>query len=243
MSQTSKFLNHIAYSLFGICMALWVYALYCVVTVSNPLSFIILTCGIAYFLGTIPTGLLVASWLRLGDLRKIGSGNIGATNVLRTGNKIAAFVTLLGDALKGTVAVLLYYLIPLENLYFPLAILFGFFAFIGHIFPIWLGFSGGKGVATYLGILFGLNPLWGLFACLFWIGASYISKISSLGAICASLLTPLMLYFIYDMSLVAGILALMSLILIMKHLPNIKRIINGTEPKISFLIKKESDAS
>ncbi|MFT6072463.1 MAG: glycerol-3-phosphate acyltransferase PlsY [Alphaproteobacteria bacterium] len=191
---------------------------------------IALLCILSYFLGTLPSGRICAFIFKLGDLQNIGSGNTGATNVLRTGNKFAAFLTLLFDALKGSCAVLLAYFTP--NFQEIAGIIFGAWAFIGHVYPVWYKFKGGKGVATYLGILFGLNIMFGIFGCILWLIGGFLSKISSVGALNMALLMPALLYFSGHGTLSIIILCALSVILIIKHKDNIKRIINKTEPKI-----------
>ncbi len=195
---------------------------------------IILFCMLAYIIGTLPSGLICAELFKLGDLRQIGSGNTGATNVLRTGNKFAAFLTLLLDALKGTIAVLLWHIgsyvgIELNETH---AVIFGGCAFLGHVFPIWYGFKGGKGVATYLGLLFGMNFMFGVFACILWLVGAFLSKISSIGALHMAVLMPVLLYIGQENNVIPIILALLSCVLIFKHKANIQRIIQKTEPKI-----------
>ena len=179
-----------------------------------------------YLLGSIPFGLLITRAAGLGDVRKIGSGNIGATNVLRTGNKGLAAATLLLDALKGTAAVLI------ADRFAPeFALLAGFGAFIGHLFPVWLGFKGGKGVATYLGVLIGLAWQGALVFAVVWLAVAGISRYSSLAALIAAVAVPIALYFIATPQL-AGLFALMSLIVIAKHRANISRLMAGTEGRI-----------
>jgi len=145
--------------------------------------FWVLIAVIGYLLGSIPTGRLAARWFELGDLRKVGSGNIGATNVLRTGSKSAALVTLLGDMLKGTVAVLIARYLGGETA----ALLAALAAIFGHLYPVWTGFQGGKGVATFLGICIGLSGPLGLIACATWLVAAFVARFSSLAALCATL--------------------------------------------------------
>jgi acyl phosphate:glycerol-3-phosphate acyltransferase len=195
---------------------------------------IIFLCMFAYIIGTLQSGIICAKIFKLGDLRQIGSGNTGATNVLRTGNKFAAFLTLLLDALKGTIAVLLWHIGHYVGIEFneTHAVIFGGCAFLGHVFPIWSGFKGGKGVATYLGLLFGLNFMFGIFACMLWLIGAFLSKISSIGALNMALLMPLLLYVGQENNLIAMIMVLLSCILIVKHKANIQRIIQKTEPKI-----------
>ena len=179
-----------------------------------------------YLLGSIPFGLLLTRAAGLGDVRQIGSGNIGATNVLRTGNKKLAAATLLLDALKGTVAVVI-----AARWSHDAAIAAGFGAFIGHLYPIWLGFKGGKGVATYLGVLAGLSGLGALVFALTWLLVAFASRYSSLAALTAAVLVPIALYMI-DMPKAAGLLALMSVIVFVRHRANISRLLAGTESRI-----------
>ncbi|RVD33467.1 glycerol-3-phosphate 1-O-acyltransferase PlsY [Mesorhizobium sp. M4B.F.Ca.ET.215.01.1.1] len=179
-----------------------------------------------YLLGSIPFGLLITRAAGLGDVRKIGSGNIGATNVLRTGNKGLAAATLLLDALKGTAAVLI------AGRFAPeLALLAGFGAFIGHLFPAWLGFKGGKGVATYLGVLIGLAWQVALIFAVVWLAVAVLFRYSSLAALTAAVAVPIALYFLSTPA-IAGLFAVMSLIVMVKHRANISRLTAGTEGKI-----------
>ncbi|TPI23013.1 glycerol-3-phosphate 1-O-acyltransferase PlsY [Mesorhizobium sp. B4-1-1] len=179
-----------------------------------------------YLLGSIPFGLLITRAAGLGDVRKIGSGNIGATNVLRTGNKGLAAATLLLDALKGTAAVLV------AGHFSPdFGLLAGFGAFLGHLFPAWLGFKGGKGVATYLGVLLGLAWQGMLVFAVVWLAMAFLFRYSSLAALAAAVIVPIALYFISTPQ-IAGLFAVMSLIVIVKHHANISRLLAGTEGKI-----------
>ena len=179
-----------------------------------------------YLLGSIPFGLILTRYAGLGDVRAIGSGNIGATNVLRTGRKGLAAATLLGDALKGTLAVLLAGRFGLEA-----ALVAGLGAFLGHLFPVWLGFKGGKGVATFLGVLLALSPLGLLAFAAIWLGLAFTLKYSSLAALAASGLTPLILWALGQPA-VAGLFLLLAILLWWKHAPNIRRLIDGTEGRI-----------
>lgn len=179
-----------------------------------------------YLLGSIPFGLILTRAAGLGDVRKIGSGNIGATNVLRTGNKKIAAATLILDALKGTLAV-----VVAARFGFDLAIVAGFGAFIGHLYPMWLGFKGGKGVATYIGILLGLLPLMVVVFAVVWIGVAYISRYSSLAALIAMVVVTLVIYFAGHGN-VAGLFAIMTAISYYKHRANIARLLSGKESKI-----------
>jgi glycerol-3-phosphate acyltransferase PlsY len=182
---------------------------------------------IGYLLGSIPFGLLLTRWAGTADIRSIGSGNIGATNVLRTGNKTLAAATLLGDALKGTAAVLVArYAFGLEA---ALAAAIG--ALLGHIFPPWLGFKGGKGVATYIGVLIGLAWQAAIAFCLIWLAVALLMRYSSLAGLVASAAMPVLLWFIADERM-AMLFVLLTLMLWIMHRPNIARLLAGTEPKI-----------
>ncbi|WP_439543044.1 glycerol-3-phosphate 1-O-acyltransferase PlsY [Hyphomicrobium sp.] len=188
--------------------------------------------ALGYLLGSIPFGLLLTRLSGLGDIRSIGSGNIGATNVLRTGHKGLAALTLLLDALKGTAAVLIGYRIGAAYGYaVDGAVIAGFAAFIGHIFPVWLGFKGGKGVATYIGVIGGLAWPGALIFCGVWLAAAYATRYSSASALAASVATPVALLALGH--IIEAILALaMSALLLWKHSANIQRLLRGEEPKI-----------
>lgn len=180
-----------------------------------------------YLLGSIPFGLVLTKMAGLGDLRSIGSGNIGATNVLRTGNKKLAAATLLLDALKATAAALIAHAVFGHN-----AGLFGgFAAFIGHLFPVWLGFKGGKGVATYIGTLLGVAPLMVLVFAAAWLSVAFITRYSSLSALVATLVIPVALW-ILGVQEAALVTAIMTVITYWRHKANIERLIAGTEGKI-----------
>jgi glycerol-3-phosphate acyltransferase PlsY len=188
---------------------------------------LILWALIGYLLGSIPSGIIIARALGLGDLRSIGSGNIGATNVLRTGSKGAAAATLLMDAAKGAAAVLLARWITGEDA----AQLAGLMAFIGHCFPIWLGFRGGKGVATFLGLILALAWPVGLLCCAAWLATAALMRISSLSALvaaCSAVLWMLLLGY-WSMLLLGAVVAALIL---WRHRTNIARLRAGTEPKI-----------
>ena len=180
-----------------------------------------------YLVGSIPFGIIATRLLGLGDIRAVGSGNIGATNVLRTGNKAAALLTLLGDGLKGTVAVLIAARWGPET-----AIFAGLGAFLGHCFPIWLKFRGGKGVATFLGILLGLHAPTMIVTALIWLATAAISRFSSLSALIASAATPLLLY-AWGHVQIAELFLLLTIILWFRHRSNIQRLISGTEGRIN----------
>jgi glycerol-3-phosphate acyltransferase PlsY len=181
---------------------------------------------LAYLLGSVPFGIVMARLFKLGELRKIGSGNIGATNVLRTGNRLAALLTLLGDAGKGGAAVLAARLAVGEDA----AQVAGLCAFLGHGFPVFLGFRGGKGVATFLGTLLALAFPLGLAACLTWLVAALGSRISSVGALGAAVAAPVWAFWIRPDAVLFST-ALGGLVL-WWHAPNIRRILRGVEPRI-----------
>lgn len=180
-----------------------------------------------YLCGSIPFGLILTKIAGTQDLRSIGSGNIGATNVLRTGRKGLAAATLIGDMLKGTVAVIVAGQIAGPNA----AIAAGLGAFLGHLFPIWLKFKGGKGVATYIGLLLGLFWPAALAFCAVWLAVAFVSRYSSLSALVASALTPLGLYFDGHPAL-ALLFAVLTVLLWIMHRANIQRLLNGSEGKI-----------
>jgi len=186
-----------------------------------------LTAALAYLLGSVPFGIVMARLFGLGDLRKIGSGNIGATNVLRTGNKPAAFLTLVLDAGKAGIAVLIARALVGEDA----AQLAGLAAFVGHLFPIFLGFKGGKGVATFLGTLLALAWPVGLAACGIWLLTALITRISSLSALVAAVLAPLAAWALGHGEMVA-LMVLLAVVILERHKANISRILSGAEPKI-----------
>src|SRR5215211_7713246 len=160
--------------------------------------------AIGYLFGSIPFGLLLTRFAGLGDIRRLGSGNIGATNVLRTGRKGLAAATLVGDALKGTAAVLL-----MGWLWGPnAAVLAGLGAFLGHLFPVWLGFRGGKGVATFLGVLIGLKLLAAVIFAAIWLGLAFTTRYSSLSALLASAASPVVLWLLGEPAM-AGVAVIM----------------------------------
>ena len=196
------------------------------------LSPLFLTILGSYGLASIPFGLVITRLMGLGDLRQIGSGNIGATNVLRTGNKLAAFATLVLDIGKGAVAVIITAYLTLDPVLISIAAVA---SVIGHCFPIWLRFNGGKGVATGIGVIIALHPLSGLAMIGIWLVTAALFRISSLAAICAYGLAPVVIYVTtpddarLPYMLAAGFIAALS---ISRHHSNIKRLLSGTEPKI-----------
>jgi acyl phosphate:glycerol-3-phosphate acyltransferase len=195
-----------------------------------------------YLCGSIPFGLIITRLAGTRDIRSIGSGNIGATNVLRTGRKGLAAATLVGDALKGTFAVLaIYYYYGPEYRYFAhdLAIPAAFGAFLGHLFPVWLGFKGGKGVATYIGLLLGLAWPVAVAFCLIWLAVAAITRYSSLAALVASAATPFALWMLGTWPEPA-LFALLTVLLWFMHRANIARLMNGTEDKIGKTAASEA---
>jgi glycerol-3-phosphate acyltransferase PlsY len=190
-------------------------------------SNVIVSFVLGYLFGSIPFGLLFSLAAGAGDVRKIGSGNIGATNVLRTGKRWAAAATLLCDAGKGVAAVWI------ARHYFGdvAALVAALGAFLGHLFPVWLGFKGGKGVATFLGIVFAFSLLAGAGAAITWIAAAAIWRISSLSALIAAALTPV--YFLMlKLPEQAALATLLAVAIFLMHRENIRRLIGGTEPRI-----------
>lgn len=191
---------------------------------------------LGYLFGSIPFGLVLCFMAGYGDVRKIGSGNIGATNVLRTGNKPLAFVTLLLDSGKGAIAAVT----AMHLINDQAAIFAGLAAIIGHMFPVWLKFKGGKGVATTLGTLLAAVPTVGVFACITWLLMALIFRISSLSALVAVALSPIAAHFIYGDPQVSGVCGVIALLVWVKHRTNIQRLIKGEEPKIG---KKKDKAA
>jgi acyl phosphate:glycerol-3-phosphate acyltransferase len=187
-----------------------------------PLAF-----ALGYLLGSIPFGLVLTRLAGTPDLRSIGSGNIGATNVLRTGRKGLAAATLLLDMLKGTAAVLFAGSLGGSDA----AMLAALGAFLGHLFPVWLGFKGGKGVAVYIGVLIGLFWPAAVVFCLIWLATAVTSRYSSLSALIASLVTPIFLWWFGHPTL-AALFAVLTLLLVFMHRENIGRLRAGTEGRI-----------
>ena len=190
---------------------------------NNPLAILIVVGS--YFLGSIPFGLLFTKWGGKGDLRTVGSGNIGATNVLRTGSKFLALSTLIFDGLKGYAAVYLGEKFQVQDFAAGAVIL-------GHMFPVWLKFKGGKGVAVYSGILFGLSVPLGAQAVLAWVSFALIFGYSSLAALLTAILVPLTVWIWSYGEPLLYITSILSFLLIIKHHENIGRLIKGKEPKV-----------
>ncbi|WP_349367499.1 glycerol-3-phosphate 1-O-acyltransferase PlsY [Salinarimonas sp.] len=179
-----------------------------------------------YLLGSIPFGLLITKAAGLGDVRRIGSGNIGTTNVLRTGRKDLAAATLVLDALKGTAAVLIAWQWGPQT-----AVIAAFGAFLGHCYPAWLGFKGGKGVATYIGVLIGLDWRVALIFCAAWLLVAFTTRYSSLSALVGSLTAPLALWLLGEGQM-AELAILLTILLWWKHRENLRRLLAGTESRI-----------
>ncbi len=179
-----------------------------------------------YLLGSIPFGLILTKLAGYGDVRRLGSGNIGATNVLRTGNKALALLTLLLDGLKGTAAVLI-----ASRWGEPAALLAGLGAFLGHLFPVWLGFRGGKGVATYIGVLLGLAWQAALAFAVIWLAVAALTRYSSLAALVASAAVPAVLLAMGNLP-VALLSLLFTPLLYWRHRDNIRRLLRGEEGRI-----------
>jgi len=181
-----------------------------------------------YLLGSIPFGLLITRLAGLGDIRHVGSGNIGATNVLRTGRKDLAFATLLLDSFKAGLAVLLIASISGER---NVGLVAGAFAFVGHCYPIWLGFKGGKGVATYAGLLVFASPLALAVGAPIWLILFAVTRISSLAALTAAAFVPLGAFLLGETQFATFLLLGLSVLVFWTHRENIKRLLSGTEPK------------
>ena len=186
---------------------------------------LILVISISYLMGSIPFGLILTKFFLKKDIRDVGSGNIGATNVLRTGNKLIGYFTLILDVLKAVIPVLY------VKFNFPeLVYISSLSAFIGHVFPIWLKFKGGKGVATYVGILFSINYFFGIIFIVSWLIIFFISKYSSLGSILSSLLIPIFIFLNSNYEN-QYFFIIMFVLILYTHRENVKRLINKEESK------------
>lgn len=179
-----------------------------------------------YLMGSVPYGLLLTRLAGLGDVRSIGSGNIGATNVLRTGNKKLAALTLLLDGLKGFLAVFL-----VGQLLHHGMLVAGLAAVLGHLYPVWLGFKGGKGVATGFGVFYGIAWPLGVICCLLWLLVAFTMRYSSLSALVACAVAPIITFFLSG-ALAAETVVLISALIYWKHRPNIRRLLHREEPRI-----------
>lgn len=197
---------------------------------------LLLFVSVAYLIGSIPFAIIVSRVMGLADPRSFGSGNPGATNVLRTGNKKAALLTLIGDAAKGAFAVWLTRMVGpqwIDNATLPLVgALAGLAAFVGHVFPLFLGFRGGKGVATAAGVLLALNAWLGLGALLAWLVVALLTRYSSLASVCAAVFAPLAAVWVIGFRAEILAIAAMSVILVWRHAGNIQRLVAGTEGRI-----------
>ncbi|MGB0410552.1 MAG: glycerol-3-phosphate 1-O-acyltransferase PlsY [Pikeienuella sp.] len=189
--------------------------------------YLLMALVLGYVIGSVPSGVIVARLMNLGDLRAIGSGNIGATNVLRTGNKAAAALTLLFDMGKGVAAVVVFTMLY-GDLMGQVA---GFGAMIGHCFPVWLRFRGGKGVATFLGVMLGFSLFAGLLCCVTWLVVAAVFRMSSLSALLMALCAPVWLWVLGDVSPIWVVVPLVLLIWV-RHHENIGRILRGEESRI-----------
>lgn len=191
----------------------------------------IASAAFGYLLGSIPFGLVIVKAAGLGDIRAIGSGNIGATNVLRTGRKDLALATLLLDSGKAAIALLV------ANVVFPMegneaGFVAGGAAYLGHCFPVWLNFKGGKGVATFFGVLFAGLPLIGLACGALWILTAILFRFSSLGGLVAAAAAPVLAYFLLNGPVAIGFCVFLAVLIFIRHHANISRLLAGTEPKI-----------
>ncbi len=186
-----------------------------------------------YLIGSLPFALILTKLSGFGDIRNFGSGNVGATNVLRTGNKLLAIIVLSLDILKGLIPYLIIH-IYFNELSLLNKIFLCHFAIIGHIYPVWLKFKGGKGVATYIGFLFGLNPYIAISFLLIWLVVAYMSKYSSLGSLIGIFIAPAYFIFINFNFNISIFFIYLSFVIIIKHKENIKRLINKTESKIKL---------
>jgi glycerol-3-phosphate acyltransferase PlsY len=181
----------------------------------------------SYLSGSVPFGLLLTRWAGHGDVRQQGSGNIGATNVLRTAGKKLGALTLLCDALKGAIPV------GVANLLMPELVAWcGLCAFLGHLFPVWLRFKGGKGVATALGVMLAAAPAAGALACLTWLGVAKLCRISSLAALVGISALPLYTWLTQDHPALVALSAALAVAVVVRHHANIRRLLAGTESKI-----------
>ena len=199
---------------------------------------------LGYGLGSIPFGVLTTRLAGI-DIRQVGSGNIGATNVLRTGRKDLAAITFLGDTGKGALAVLLAYVCLLsfdKDTRQTAMALAGASAFLGHLFPVWLKFKGGKGVATFFGTLFGAAWPMGIGAGLLWLLTAYLYRISSLAALVAAALIPFLGFALHQPYPFIGMSLFMAILIYIRHLDNIKRLLKGQEPRIGKKDKADTDS-
>lgn len=193
---------------------------------NSPVPYYVITILCSYLAGSIPFGLILTRLAGLGDIRDLGSGSIGATNALRTGNKWVAVGTLLGDGLKGVAAV-----VVARNWGPDLAILAAGAAFIGHLYPVWLRFKGGKGVATFTGLVLILHWPAGLLFCVTWLATAAVTRFSSLAGLLAAALTPVYMYY-FDEFQISELCLVLAAFIFVRHWENIKRLVKGEEPRI-----------
>ena len=194
-----------------------------------PWLFVLLAFLFGYLSGSVPYGLLLGKMSGIGDIRKVGSGNIGATNVLRVGGKKLAILTLLLDGLKDTIPVLI-----AGQFHIDYAVMAALGAFIGHLFPVWLKFKGGKGVAVALGVTFALSWEVGVILCLIWLVTAMIGKYSSLSALIAFVLAPFVAWYLTVNLQIIFVMSFLTIMILVKHHENIKRLLNGAESKINL---------
>jgi glycerol-3-phosphate acyltransferase PlsY len=193
-----------------------------------PVQTLLLAAALGYLLGSIPFGVLITRASGMGDVRGIGSGNIGATNVLRTGRKDLAALTLLGDGGKGLAAVL----IARALWGLDAGVLAGGAAFVGHLFPVWLGFKGGKGVATFFGVMFAVSWPLGALCAATWLAVAFLSRYSSAGALGAAAASPFLAAAMREPPSVTALALILAVLIFVRHHANIARLLNGTESKI-----------
>ena len=199
----------------------------------SPLSlFLVAIAG--YLLGSVPFAVITSKLFGLADPRTVGSGNPGATNVLRSGNKLAALITLVGDAAKGTIAMLIARQVGAGDTAIAVA---GIAAFIGHVFPFTLGFKGGKGVATALGVMLGFSAAYAGVMALIWLGVALVTRYSSLAALVAALTAPVVAWQMFNAPTITASMLVMAVILVLRHRSNISKLLAGTESRIGS--KKE----
>ena len=190
---------------------------------------------IIYLIGSVPFAFIITKLSGYGDIRIIGSGNVGSTNVLRTGNKFLAIIVLIFDILKGYIPsfFILNYLFN-SNSNELIFYMLGSMAIIGHLFPFWLKFKGGKGIATYIGFVFAVNYILGVFFVFLWLFIAFLTKYSSMASIISLFAIPFLMLFLSYKPSIFLFFSIISIILIIKHQANIKRLLNNTEPKIKF---------
>ena len=199
----------------------------------SPLSLILVAIA-GYLLGSVPFAVITSKLFGLADPRTVGSGNPGATNVLRSGNKLAALITLVGDAAKGTIAMLIARQVGAGDTAIAVA---GIAAFIGHVFPFTLGFKGGKGVATALGVMLGFSAAYAGVMALIWLGVALVTRYSSLAALVAALTAPVVAWQMFNAPTITASMLVMAVILVLRHRSNISKLLAGTESRIGS--KKE----